>query len=224
MSFLALSSRAIAESPHAGSPCETLVAQCLSLSKELLDRMQLDQKVRMKLLQAAQEKHMDLDAFASAFPESPFLLEVNHTDAGNRKWLAAVVDRYGWPGRSVVGKDAAHAAWLLIQHDSQDIAFQKNCLSLMLKARKGEVASVDIAYLMDRIRVNEGKKQRYGTQLEFQDNGSRVVLKPVENPERLDDLRREVGLQPIAEYLQMATQVLGGGDRNDLPETSAMSK
>ena len=70
----------------------------------------------------------------------------------------------------------------------------------MQKAPKGEVRAIDIAYLFDRVRLAEGKKQRYGTQVEIKKG--KWVVRDVEDPDLLDQRRKEVGLPPIKEYLQ----------------------
>src|SRR5437764_14843059 len=86
-------------------------------------------------------------------------------DDENAVWLREVVTRFGWPGRTLVGDDGAHAAWLLAQHADRDRPFQKRCLGLLQKAVKsGEASGRDLAYLTDRVLVAEGKKQLYGTQ------------------------------------------------------------
>src|SRR5207244_6160203 len=86
-------------------------------------------------------------------------------DADNTAWLKDVVRRHGWPGCSLVGAEAANAAWLLVQHADRDPAFQRECLSLMEAAvAAGDASPADLAYLTDRVLRAEGKPQRYGTQ------------------------------------------------------------
>ena len=74
------------------------------------------------------------------------------------------IDEHGWLGKTLVGEDGAHHAWLLVQHADFDKDFQSSCLKLMSAQPKGEVSGVDIAYLTDRILVANGKPQKYGTQ------------------------------------------------------------
>ncbi|MFT6416991.1 MAG: hypothetical protein ACJARZ_002343 [Dokdonia sp.] len=54
------------------------------------------------------------------------------------------------------------------------------------------------AYLSDRIRINNGDKQRYGTQFPKVD----LIHKKVElaDTEHLDRHRREIGMMPIGMY------------------------
>ena len=66
-------------------------------------------------------------------------------DTDNTAWLKAVVQEHGWPGRSLVGEDAANAAWLLIQHADHDLEFQRTCLDLL------EQAAITIWRVVDRI-------------------------------------------------------------------------
>lgn len=113
--------------------------------------------------------------------------------------LSEIVAQIGWPGASQVGRDAAHKAWLLVQHADHDLAFQRDCLRLMREAPEGEVAGADLALLVDRVRVNEGRPQCYGTQF-YTDERGELVPRPIEDPERLDERRAAVGLPPFAEY------------------------
>ena len=92
--------------------------------------------------------------------------------------MKEIVKQHGWPTNSMVGSDGATAAWLLVQHADHDPKFQRHCLELMKKVPAGEVSTVDLAYLTDRVLVNEGKKQLYGTQFWMQ-NG-----KPGPAPDR----------------------------------------
>jgi Family of unknown function (DUF6624) len=84
-------------------------------------------------------------------------------DADNLAWLKDVIAEVGWPGRSMVGKDGAHAAWLLAQHADRDPAFQRRRLDLVTQAAaRGQASPAELAYLTDRGLLAEGKSQEYG--------------------------------------------------------------
>jgi len=51
--------------------------------------------------------------------------------------------------------------------------------------------------LEDRVAVNEGRKQTYGTQIADIIDGNPVPW-PCADPDRIDDLRAEAGLKPFA--------------------------
>ena len=65
---------------------------------------------------------------------------------------------------------------------------------------KGAVPPRNFAYLYDRVTLKISGVQRYGTQAHCVDG--RIAPRPLEQPVKLDELRRSVGLTPIAEYLR----------------------
>lgn len=126
--------------------------------------------------------------------------EVVHTDHQNTAWLKALVAKDGWPKMSDVGERGSGASWLLTQHADLDPAFQLRALRLMEPlVADGEVSKRNYAYLYDRIMLKVADKQRFGTQMTCE-SGERQPL-PLEEPERVDELRADMDLEPMAEYL-----------------------
>lgn len=119
-------------------------------------------------------------------------------DRDNTKWLKSVVEHYGWPKQSVVGKEAARYAWLIAQH-TQDFDFQAGVLELFAEAvAQGEASQVNFAYLTDRTRMNQGRPQIWGTQLHTVEG--RYEFWEIEDPETVDQRRKDLGLEPLSEY------------------------
>ena len=115
----------------------------------------------------------------------------------NAARLRTILDEHGWPGRTLVGEDAAHAAWIIAQHAIGDPVLQRRVLELIRPAAAhGEAALLDVAMLEDRIRVSEGKPQRYGTQYDWDEDGEMSPL-PIDDPEHVNERRRAVGLDTI---------------------------
>lgn len=114
-----------------------------------------------------------------------------------------------WPAEAMVGPKAAAAAFLIVHHADYDPAFQRECHRLMLESVKhGRSKPGYLAFLTDRILCNAGHPQRFGTQFREVANGC-FVPKPLEDPDRVDALRRMVGLrESLSDYLQR----LNGGD------------
>jgi hypothetical protein len=124
--------------------------------------------------------------------------------------LARILDDHGWPVESRAGADGAEAAWLIVQHAIACPALQRRALGEMIAAAgRGEVPPWQPAMLEDRIRVFEGRPQRYGTQLDWDADGQLSPL-PIEVPASLDERRKSVGLGPLEEAVaarrQAATQ------------------
>jgi hypothetical protein len=139
--------------------------------------------------------HMSAEAIA----------EMQAVDARHTSRMRAIVAKHGWPGRSLVGDDGSHAAWLLVQH--ADSAFMAQCLPLMERAvAAGQAFGKDYVYLLDRVRMQQGKPQIYGTQFTSAADGQ-LVLHPIEDAEHVDERRRSVGLPSMAEQERVIREV-----------------
>jgi hypothetical protein len=168
-----------------------------SLRQELLKRMNEEQQLRESMVGLMAKKGSgapsDTGEMASTMKK---LVEV---DARNRARIKEIIDRYGWPGKKLVGEDGSNAAWLLVQHADPDPAFQKRCLGLLAEAvKKKDATPQHLAYLTDRVRIGEKAKQVYGTQ--FRQFNGKMEPFPIEDEANVDKRRKEVGLPPLAEY------------------------
>ena len=168
------------------------------LRAELVERADEDQKARKQFIDL-QARPAGKDADAVKKEVEAATKKLQEIDARNTAWMKEVVDKHGWPGKSLVGKDGAMKAWLLVQHADQDRAFQKRCLPLLAGAvKKGEAGPEHLAYLTDRVKVADKEKQVYGTQ--FHEVGGKMEPYPIEDEADVDKRRKEVGLPPLAEY------------------------
>ena len=162
----------------------------------------------------ADQRYRDVEAIMKMPRDErrAFMRAGQKADLEHRQYLKQVIARHGWPTRELVGKEAAHAAFLIVQHADQDPAFQASCLPVLEKAaRRGEIPLSQLAYLTDRVRVKQGRPQLYGTQYPVKKDakGAAIVdakgratyqLPIVEDIERLDERRRRAGLEPWIEY------------------------
>lgn len=122
------------------------------------------------------------------------MVRVDHI---NTRKIKNFVSEHGWPTISLVGKKASHMAWLLVQHADHDLDFQLLCLKLLKQAeKKNDINKQNIAYLTDRVLVNQGKKQIYGTQSYYDDKGE-LSLYTIKNKRKVNDRRSNMGLGPI---------------------------
>ena len=159
------------------------------IRRELLAMAEEDQRVRAELA-------ADGSLFDGYHPR------MRAVHDGHAARLAAILERWGWPGEPQVGPDGAKAAWLIAQHAIARPAFQRQALeALRVAAGRGDAPLLQPAMLEDRIRVLEGRPQRYGTQFDWDESGELSPL-PVEDPEALEDRRRAVGLGPLDEAVR----------------------
>jgi hypothetical protein len=161
-----------------------------ALRQELLDMQARDQEMR-NTITARYGPGVPIRPEDVAWWES--------VDAANTARMKQIIAEHGWPGASLVGKEGAFAAWLLVQHADKDVPFQKRCLGLLEAAvASGEASLQNLAFLIDRVRVREGQPQVYGTQMTLADGA--FVAAEIENPTQVDERRAAVGLGPLAEY------------------------
>lgn len=117
-----------------------------------------------------------------------------------KAWLANI----DWFTISAFGRDADHAAWLLVQHADHDVAFQRDVLARLTKlVDKNETDRSSYAYLYDRVAVNDGKLQRYATQGACTGPG-KWQPKPYEDTPHVDERRAWAGIRgfpKIADYV-----------------------
>jgi hypothetical protein len=115
-------------------------------------------------------------------------------DVANMKRLAQIIDTYGWPGLRFAGA-ASQTAFLVLQH--ADPATQRKYLPLLRDAvKRSDAMGGHLAMLEDRLLVDEGKPQVYGSQLA----ANPLRFEPIEDEAHVDERRRSVGLEPLAEY------------------------
>jgi hypothetical protein len=156
-----------------------------TLRDELLSMCEVDMQVQGKI-RDTQEKGNQ--AGLNACFQS--LLDI-HTRHAAR--LQAITEEHGFPSISMVGKDGAHAAWLVVQHADHDLEFQKRVLSLVTApAFADEAARADVAYLSDRVSLGERKPQRFGTQYASRDN-----VWTLENKDMVNEWRAQFDLPPL---------------------------
>jgi hypothetical protein len=115
--------------------------------------------------------------------------------------LTDIIDEHGWPTAELVGQEPARRAWLIAQHADRQLHLQRRALALMTEAaRAGKADPTQVAMLHDRLLVNEGRPQIYGTQIAGLVNGAPVPW-PCEDPAHMDQRRAEVGLDPFAVHV-----------------------
>lgn len=119
-------------------------------------------------------------------------------DHKNTARLKTIVDKIGWLTVSKVGTEASRSAWLLVQHATNESDFMRHCLELMKTAPEGDVSPANMALLEDRLLTMDGKPQIYGTQFRMVDGVTEPF--PIEDFEHIDVRRKQVGLDPFAEY------------------------
>jgi hypothetical protein len=170
------------------------MASVLNVKVELEAMFETDQSHRLEIIELERKHGPDSTEVKEAWSKQSSI------DEQNIRRLEEIIATYGWPGNTQFGSRAAMAAFLILQHS--DISYQKKYLPLAKAAAvKGEMQASSLALLEDRVRLREGQKQIYGSQVTRNGAGEWEPL-PVEDEAKVDVLRASVGLGPISEYLQ----------------------
>ncbi len=118
----------------------------------------------------------------------------------NLKELEPLIAAKGWPRIKDVGREAAMAAYLVIQHSNSEI--QNKYLPTVKKiCEEKELPWERYAMMYDRSLFNENKPQRFGTHTKYNEKTNSEDLYPLEDETKVDEWRKEIGLVPLAEYL-----------------------
>ncbi len=167
------------ERPDVADELERLAAEDLTVRQRLADTGEL---------------------FGNYHPE----MQAIHRRNGDR--LQTILDEVGaWPGNQLVDDGGSEAALLIAQHDIANPRLMRRCLDLYTAAvEQGDAEPSGVAFLEDRIRAFEGRLQRYGTQVGWDDNGDFGPWPAVEEPDRVDERRAALGLAPLADAIRAA--------------------
>lgn len=131
---------------------------------------------------------------------------VRGTFIRNTEAMKQIFTTYGYPNYDMVGKESEKNFWLCVQHSDYDLEFQQRVLKKMKKEVKRRKASAsNFAALTDRVNINLGKPQIYGTQVSYDENRTAFPEK-LKNPKKVNKRRQSVGLEPLEDYLKFVTE------------------
>jgi len=156
----------------------------------------VDAEQRCMLLIAEADKATRLDIWPRIQPVQKQII------ASNTEWLKKQSTKQNLLDTSVYGNAASRAAWLIVQHSDHDPAWQKDMLEVVEKLyRAGKFEARQYALLVDRIAVNAGEPQTYGSQGKCAKDG-KWHPKPIRNDENISELRKSMGLIPMHENIK----------------------
>ena len=126
----------------------------------------------------------------------------------HQKRLNEVFKKYGFPGFSLVGENGSNNFWLLTQHADFNPQFQQNVLEKMkVEVDKENADPSSYGLLVDRVNLNTGKKQIYGTQLTYNLEICQAYPKKLADSVTVNERRKSIGLGPIEIYLNEMTEM-----------------
>ncbi len=123
------------------------------------------------------------------------------TDPLNLVRVTAILDSAGWLGEDVLGHKANQALFLVLQHADAQPKVQEAYLPMMREAvEQGKARASELAMFEDRVAVNNGRPQIYGSQIGWKDG--KGFVKPMVDEEHVNERRAAVGLEPLEKYTE----------------------
>ncbi|NRA67002.1 MAG: hypothetical protein HRU19_21110 [Pseudobacteriovorax sp.] len=141
-----------------------------------------------------------------------WLLRFRAVDTLNTARLKQILSEIGWFSISRFGEKADKQAWLIVQHADHDPSFQRKIIRRLEQLLKQKDTNPsNFAYLYDRIAaswndLSKQKPQRFGTQGRCVGPGAWEPI-ALENPEKIDEIRKSVGLGTLAAYKAMFKEI-----------------
>lgn len=124
----------------------------------------------------------------------------------HQKRLKEIFDKYGFVGFDLAGEEGSQNFWLMVQHSDHNPNFQKEVLEKMkVQVEKQNAEPSNYGLLVDRVNLNTGKPQIYGTQVDYNFDVAQAFPKNLADSANVNERRKSIGLEPIEEYLNRMT-------------------
>lgn len=172
------------------------------LQKKILEMLKVDQAVRKRQMKEVKKLRQNFDFGSKQYKKEiqKLAAEMAMVDKKHTTEIKKIIKSFGWPGFKLVGKRGSFGAWIIVQHATHDLEFQKECLPLLKEAvAKNDADPKNLAFLIDRIKVLENKKQIYGTQFKGSRSGKYNPF-PIYDKKNLNKRRKKMGLGPFTKY------------------------
>ncbi|MGJ8551283.1 DUF6624 domain-containing protein [Winogradskyella wichelsiae] len=125
-------------------------------------------------------------------------------DSLNLLLIEKIIEKHGYPGKSMVGEPENEAAWFVIEHSDK---IEKYFPIIEKAGENGELSAVKVAMMKDRMLMYSGKEQIYGSQGKAifltwppqKQEDVKMIIWPLKSPEKVNQLRQEAGFENTVE-------------------------
>ncbi|MFD2567330.1 DUF6624 domain-containing protein [Pseudotenacibaculum haliotis] len=162
------------------------------------------------------EKMAEVDQIAAYIPQGEYKkLSTEDWNAfkdsvftTHQKRIKELFDQHGFLGFDLVGKEGSSNFWVMVQHSDHNPAFQKAVLEKMKQeVLKKNAHSREYGLLTDRVNINSGLPQVYGTQVDYNWEICQAYPITLQDSANVNQRRKEIGLEPIEEYLNRMSEM-----------------
>jgi hypothetical protein len=127
-------------------------------------------------------------------------------DSLNLISVTEIIEKYGYPGKTLVGEPTNKSAWYVIQHSKE---IEKYFPVVKKAGENNEIPMTLVAMMEDRMLMDQGLEQIYGSQgngkyFKNKETGQYeyiMIIWPIKDPENVNELRKSIGFKTtIEEY------------------------
>jgi hypothetical protein len=129
--------------------------------------------------------------------------QIRISDSLNVLLVTKILDRYGWLGKNDIGFFGVQTIFLVLQHGN--LATHEKYLPMIRVAfQDKKLSTLSLALYEDRISLKKNRFQLYGTQLFYVKDLGRYVFFPIQNPEGVVQMRKNIGIDSFVydDYLK----------------------
>lgn len=125
---------------------------------------------------------------------------ITEVDSSNLQVVEQILATHGWLSSEQIGNTANSTLFFVIQHSNQKT--QEKYLPMIRQAvKEGKAESKRLALLEDRIGINNGELQVYGSQIGTYQETGKMYVRPLVDPDNVNERRAKVGLGTIEDYI-----------------------
>ena len=183
----------------------------LGCKEKTTDKKVIEKKVEFNQDLAAELKKLaEIDQIAAYIPQGEY------TKLSKEEWnsfkdsvftthqkrISEIFNEHGFVGFDLAGKEGSENFWVMVQHSDHNPNFQKQVLEKMkIEVDKGNAKPSNYGLLVDRVKLNSGEAQIYGTQVTYNMNIGQAYPKKLADSINVNERRKSIGLEPLEDYL-----------------------
>jgi len=173
----------------------------VEFNKELADELKRMAEIDQIVAYIPQGKYKEFSLSEwKEFKDSVFTI--------HEKRLQEIFNENGFIGYDLVGKEGSMNFWIMVQHSDHNPKFQEEVLEKMkIEVDRGNAKPSNYGLLVDRVNLNTGKAQIYGTQVRYNMKTGQAYPKELADSISVNKRRKSIGLEPIKTYLNRMSEM-----------------
>jgi uncharacterized protein YcfL len=185
-----------------------LLLGCKEKSQEIIETTQ--KIVFNQALADELEKMAEMDQVAAYIPQGKYKYLTpeqwqsfkDSVFTTHQKRLKELFDVHGFVGFDLAGEEGSQNFWLMVQHSDHNPEFQQEVLEKMkIDVENNNAIPSNYGLLVDRVNLNTGKPQVYGTQVDYNFELAQAFSKNLADSTTVNERRTSLGMEPLEDYL-----------------------